>query len=409
MRHLRRSRHQKIINHGELPYGVRVLAWSRAVRWIGWGLGEALIPIFILTFSKTFAEMGLFSSTVDIAALISLPLIGVWADRISAKHLILISLLLYPIVGISYFLAGSLGLAIFIVIARASNGFTWELENIGIETYYRRVIDGEHIATSFGYIDSWSHVAWIGAAFVGMVLVNFISINYLLLGIAPFAIAAYFIALRAPKDRITASVSSKSESFVHTYKKAVNEWRTWDLRFWLLAVLILFSGIVSALMYFFIPIDAYLSGANLPMVVLITILGAIPALFGYKLGRIADTRNKYGLIGFGLAVIALCTLGLFIFPQYWFKLVAIFIMGIILELFYVAQSSLITTLGPSETYGRRGSAFESIVTLGDLAAPLILGISLDILGFPMVTLVIAGISLVLGCGYYFIKIKSTAV
>ena len=35
-----------------------------------------------------------------------------------------------------------------------------------------------------------------------------------------------------------------------------------------------------------------------------------------------------------------------------------FLLGIILELFYVAQSALITTLGPAETYGRRGSAFE---------------------------------------------------
>ncbi len=401
MRLLHRSRRHHPITNKTLPYGVRVLAWARAVRWIGWGLGEALIPVFIIILSHTFAEAGLFSSSVDIAALISLPLIGLWADKVSAKRLILLSLLLYPIVGISYFLAGFFGLAIFIVIARVSNGFTWELENVGIETYYRRTIDHKHIASSFGYIDTWSHVAWISAALVGIVLVHFMPIHYLLFGIAPFALVAYVIALRAPNDSPKAEGSKKS-SFMHSYVKAATEWRTWNIELWLLSVLILFSGIVSALMYFFVPINAYLTGANLPMVVLITVSGAIPALFGYKLGRIADGRNKYGLITFGLICLAVITFGLAVFPQYWFKLLAIFFMGIILELFYVVQSSLITTLGPAETYGERGSAFESIITLGDLVAPLILGIGLDLVGFSNVAYVMAVAAIVLSVVYRFL-------
>ncbi len=402
MRLLHRSRHHHI-NNETLPYGVRIFAWARAVRWIGWGLGEALIPVFIITFSKSFAEAGLFSSTVDIAALISLPLIGLLADKVPAKRLILLSLILYPIVGASYFLAGFLGMAIFIVIARVSNGFTWELENVGIETYYRRTIDRKHIATSFGYIDTWSHVAWISAALVGIILVQFMPIHYLLFGIAPFAIIAYCIALRAPTDSPKADVSKPKNSFIRSYVKAATEWRTWNMQLWLLSMLILFSGVVSALMYFFIPIDAYLQGANLPMVVLITIFGAIPALFGYKLGKIADVRNRYTLISVGLICIAIIAVELAVFPQYWFKLVAIFFMGIVLELFYVVQSSLITTLGPAETYGERGSAFESIVTIGDLAAPLILGIGLDLIGFSSVAYVITAIAVIMSVGYGFVR------
>lgn len=186
--------------HSSLPYGVRVFAWVRAVRWIGWGLGEALIPVFILLFSKTFAEAGLFSSTVDIASLVSLPFIGMWADKFSAKRLILWSMVLYPFVGVSYFLAGVFRMALFIVLARAINGFNWELENVGVETYYRRIVNRKKIATSFGYIETWSHVAWISAALVGMVLVIFMPIYWLLLAIAPFAVISYFIALKAPED-----------------------------------------------------------------------------------------------------------------------------------------------------------------------------------------------------------------
>ena len=399
---LHRSRRHRLPTNDTLPYGVRVFAWARAIRWIGWGFGEALLPVFIILFSKSFAEAGFFSSSVDIAGLISLPFIGLWADKVSAKRLILWSLILYPIVGISYFFAGIFGLALYIVIARIANGVTWELENVGIETYYRRMINSDHIAASFGYIETWSHVAWVGAALAGMILVHFMPIYYLLFLIAPFAIVAYVIALKAPKD--SPKIDSKPKlSFVHTYAKAISEWRTWDSKLWMVSVLILFSSVLSALMYFFIPIDAYLAGANLSMVVLITVFGSIPALLSYKLGRLADVQNKYKLIALGLFFTTIVVLGLAIFPQYWFKLLAMFLLGIVLELFYVAQSALITTLGPAETYGRRGSAFESVITLGDLSAPIILGVGLDIIGFSNVAIVIAVIALVLAIGYRWIK------
>jgi MFS family permease len=398
--------------HATLPYGIRIFAWVRAIRWIGWGLGEALIPVFIIMFSNTFAEAGLFSSSVDIAALLSLPIIGIWADKISAKRLVIWSLLIYPFVGISYFLAGFLGMAIFIVIARVLNGFNYELENIGIQTYYRRMTSSRIISTSFGYIETWSHVSWIAAALVGVGLVIYFPIHYLLLGIAPFAVVAYFVALRAPEDEVRDEDEGEGEkksrqSVLKIYAVKVSQWRTWSARLWLLGTLVFFSSIVSALMYFFIPIDAYLTGANLPMVVLITVFGAIPALFGYKLGKIADGHNKYSLIAYGLISVAVIAVGLAIFPQYWFKSVAMLLMGIVLELFYVVQNSLITTLGPAETYGERGSAFEGIMTLGDLVAPLILGIGLDLIGFGKVAGVVAVVSLGLAVGYSFLK-KITA-
>jgi MFS family permease len=166
----------------------------------------------------------------------------------------------------------------------------------------------------------------------------------------------------------------------------------------------IFSSIVSSLVYFFVPIDAYLNGANLPMVVLITVLGALPALFAYKLGRFADTTNKYKLIALGLAGVAAIGVGLAVIPFYWFKLVSMFFMGIILEIFFVAQSSLVTTLGPEETYGERGSAFEAIIIVGDLVAPLILGISLDLFGFGTVALMVAIVAIILGFIYRSVKL-----
>jgi len=377
-----------------LPSGVRLFAWVRAIRWFGWGFGESLLPIFILSFSHTFAEAGLFSSTVEIVSLMSLPIIGMWADRIPAKRLVLWSLILYPLVGLGYLLAGIFSLAVFVVLARAVNGFTWELENVGVATYYRRVIDRRNIAASFGYLDTWTNLAWIAAAILGMFLISFMPIHYLLFAIAPFSFVAYFIALKAPKDPMILDGEIHQPS-IYSYGKSLRAWRTWTANFWLLGLIVFFSSIISAFISFFIPITAYLAGANLPMVVLLGIFGALPALFGYMLGLIADRRNRYVLIALSLFCVAIIAVWLAAIHAYWLQLSAVFLLGIILELLFVVQSSLITTLGPAETYGRRGSAFESISTLGDLVAPLILGVTLDVLGFSNVAFTIAAGAIVL--------------
>ena len=387
-----------------LPRGVKIIAWARTIRWIGWGFGEALIPIFIFQFSHSFAEAGLLRSTYEIVMLLALPIIGAWADRTSAKYLIVVALLLYPLVGVSYFLAGIFGAAIFIVIARGLNGALWGMENIGVSTYYRRLTNHNNLGSSFGYIETWSNFGWIIAALIGMYLVSFIPIHYLLLAISPAAIIALFVALRAPKD-ILHNNSQCSNSLVSSYRKAFSEWKSWNNHLWLLGALVIFSGIIEALMWFFIPIDAYIGGAKPAMVVLLVVIAAIPTLFGYTLGKIADKQNKYTLIAVGLLGVAVIMIGLAIFPQYAFKLIASFALGVLLELFAVIQKILVTTLGPSETYGQRGSAFESVATLGDLSAPLILGIALDVTGFTNVSFIIASVAVILCISYTLVKNK----
>lgn len=401
----RRHRHREFgRRREEIPYGARIFAWSRAVRWIGWGFGEALLPVFILGFSNTFAEAGLFSAILNIASLVSLPIIGLWADRVPARRLVLLSLLLYPLVGVSFFLAGVFGMAIFIVIARLINGFTWELENVGIETYYRRVVNFRRIGESFGFIETWSHIAWIAAALIGLTVVTVVPVHYLLFMVAPFSIIAYIIASHAPKDAVngghSAAVDGKHGfSLLRSYGAAFREFRTWNTHLWLLGVLVFFSSVIQALVFLYIPIDAYMEGANLPMVALVAIFGSIPATFGYQIGKFADKRNKFALIVGGIAASAVVSVGLVLFSTYWFKLAAMFLMGIILELFYVVQSSLVTVLGPADRYGERGSALESLNVTSDIVAPLLIGVMLDSMGFSGVSLSLAVFAVVLTIVY----------
>lgn len=383
--------------------GIKLIAWARTIRWIGWGFGESLIPLFIFSFSKTFAEAGLFRSTYEIVMLLTLPIIGMLADRIPARNIILFALLLYPLVGISYFLAGIFGMAIFLVIARALNGLLWGAEDVGVGTYYRRMIGNNGIGRSFGYIDSLSNFGWIIAALIGMVLVSFVPIYFLLLLVSPFAIGALFIAVKAPKD--TVYVKEKI-SLVSSYKIAIKEWLGWNNELRLLGALVLLSSLIGALIWFFIPIDAYIEGAKPMFVILLTVVAAIPSLFGYLLGKMVDKAGEKPLLSFGLIFITVILILIALFPQYGVKLVASFFIGIILELFSIIQRSLVTTLGSADSYGERGGVFETIITLGDLVAPLLLGILLDILGFSYAAIIVAVISVILLISFHIISIKN---
>ncbi|MCU0660487.1 MAG: MFS transporter [Candidatus Pacebacteria bacterium] len=389
----------------ELPLGIKLVAWSRMVRWIGWGFGEALIPIFIFTFSHTFAEAGLFRSVIDVTGLLMLPIVGMWVDRTSARRLILISLLIYPLVGVSYFLAGAFGLAIFIILARAINGIAWQMEDVGVGTYYRRLSPKGIISSAFGFIDTWANLGWILAALTGIVLLAILPIHVLLLAIAPFAILAFFVVRRAPRDHVAneKNLSVASFGIIAPYKETLILCSSWSRHLWFLCALSVFSGIIGVLMWFFIPIDAYAEGAQPGFVVLLSIIGTIPSLFGYAFGKIADKSNKYFLLSVGLIAVALVMTGLALFPSFAFKMVASFLLGVLLELFSVVERGLITTFGTPERYGEQQSAFDSLTTLAGLGSPLLVGVMIDELGFAHAAVVFAGIATFFALNYFLLR------
>ena len=180
-------------NRDEIPLGVRVLTWATSIRWIGWGFGESLIPIFLFKFAKSYAETGLLRSAYDIAFIIMLPIVGILADRMRATTIILIGLLMYIFVGTGYWLAGISGMVIFIVAARFFNGIGYAMDAVGRETYFRRHVASKNLATAFGYFDTVADFWWIAASLFGIILVKFLSIGTMLLLITPAVIVAIAI------------------------------------------------------------------------------------------------------------------------------------------------------------------------------------------------------------------------
>ena len=208
-----------------IPEGIKQIAWARTIRWFGWGFGEMLLPIFILSFSKSLTAAGLASSAYDVLFLASLPIVGLLSDAVSSKTLLIMGAVIYPFIGLSYYLAGAMGMVLFVILGRALNGVSYCLDTVGTDTYIRRSAARGAIASAFGYMASLANFGWLVAGLLGAYLVHYFPINDLLFLVTPFALVNLVVLARAPRDAApttsTLSMQNIFKPFVTFLKEIV--------------------------------------------------------------------------------------------------------------------------------------------------------------------------------------------
>ncbi len=386
----------------DIPQGVRVLTYATSVRWIGWGFAESLLPVFLFSFAHTYAATGLLGSVYDIAFILALPVVGMAADRFLGSSLILIGLVLYLLVGSAYFLAGVTGLAIFVVVARFTNGISYALDSLGRETYVRRHTPKERIATVFGYFDTVADFWWIIAAVAGIFLIRFFSIHSLLLMIVPTSMIAFWMVWRFRKTEQHPLAKTDRRSLRNAYKDVVGEMRVWGKDLQVVAMFNFFIAFAGSAVGFFLPIESFVQNGNLNQAMMIGILLTLPALFGWILGKWFDRRGialfSHGLLAFGilLGLVAL-------FDAAIVKLAVAFGAGIILELLSVGSNELITVHANPQHFGRVGGVMRTIADVGGMAGPLVVGILFDWQGARVAFFLLALLLLILAAVFSIVK------
>jgi MFS transporter, DHA1 family, multidrug resistance protein len=366
-------------NQKSIPDGVRTITRATAVRWIGWGFAEALIPVFIFSFSHNYATSGLLSSVYDIAFILTLPIVGLFADVIPSAAIILVAVLFYPLIGISYFVAGVTGLVIFIVLARVINGVLYAMDSVGRESYIRQHTKPKHASLVFGYADALANAGWVAAALCSIALVRFLSIPWLLLLIVPFSIIAFFMILPLVDRKKDFGQGSKLPSPVEAYTSAFREIILWDWRLQFLAMVDFFVSFASAVVAFFVPIYAYTQGTNLGGVLLIGVALTIPYVFGFRLGKIIDHHFKSSL-PYGLFLLSAFLFILSFANHYALQLAISFCVAMVVEFIVLANAGTITVVSKPDHFGRVTGLMDSIGDLGSLAGPIVVGILIDALG-----------------------------
>ena len=363
-----------IIKAKDLSYGTKIITTATAIRWAGWGFAESLIPVFLFSFSGGFAEAGLLKSSLEISMILTMPIIGIFADRIRTTTLILIGLAFYTLVGASYFLAGITSLAIFIIVARIANGIGYGLDIIGRETYFRRNNTPSKLASVFGYFDSNAIFWWIIASFVGIFLVKSFPINWILFLITPTTLISFWMIWKWRKKDSNTHFSFKNEKV--SFRNFFRELGDWNYRLKMIMLLNLILSASWSIIIFFLPIGMYIEGANYTTIILFGVATATPVLSGIFLGRFFDKKGPrvfvYGLLLYGLLLIPL-SLG----ESFPLIITTAFVIGIIQEFISVGKEELVTIYAKPEHFGKVGGLMRSIMNIGAMIGPLMAGIIID--------------------------------
>jgi MFS family permease len=376
-----------------IPKGIKLVTLARSIRWFGWGFGEALLPIFILTFTQTTTQAALINSTYDILFLLSLPLVGFIADVVSSKTLLIIGLLLYPFIGLSYYLAGATGIVLFVILAKGINGIAYCLDCVGVDTYIRRVAPRTGIASAFGYMASLAEFGWLVAALIGVVLVRFVPVHTLLFLVTPFSLLALIPLAYAERDKTLPSRRLNMKALLTPLTSFLKEVAAMRKGMHGVLFLMFFFDIAAVTATFFIPIDAYRSGANLSSVAFLAVLGAVPTLFEFWIAEFIDGSKIKRRAALFIALVALPVLFIIASNITAFSSRVLIAFGIGLAAIFgsLALQSYATVLSRRDRYGEVSSMLEGATTFGDLLGPIALALLTDALGFSMMFAIIAAL------------------
>ena len=392
----------KFWNTEDIPYEAKILTTVTSIRWIGWGFAESLIPVFLYSFGHTFAQAGLLRSSYDIAYIIALPLVGVFADRMRATSLVLIGLFFYLFVGASYFFAGLTGLAIYIVLARAINGVAYAFDGVGRSTCIRRHTHQSKLATVFGYLDTVADFWWIGASVVGIFLVRYFSISSLLLLITPASLISIYILVKYRKKKIEKIGETAREKV--SMNSVLKEIKFWNIKLKSLLLFNFFISFAVTIIGFFLPIEAFINGDGYTSVIVMGIVLTLPSLLGWKLGKLFDGKGSK-LFTQSLFLFAVLIFSLALWQKYVWQLIVLFAVSLIAELLYLGTNEMVTVNAQPEHLGRIDGIMRSVADIGSMIGPLAIGVVMDSYGVSSGYWVLGIMMLVLAVAFYFMNKK----
>jgi MFS family permease len=383
-------RHNPFSLPRHIPKGVKTLTLATSIRYFGWGLGKAMIPVFLYQFAHSYAETGLVSSTYSIGFLLTVPLLGLLQDHISARQSLVSGLWFYPLVGIGYLLTGLTGAVVFLVLARFFNGIGFALYSIGASTYIKRNTPADHVAANTGFFKSVTIWAWVAAVAVGIPLLRFVPVHWLLFAIVPTHIAALFVIRRLNHDAASEKTFSlvgiaKSyaahvrEKIAHHRHHAVRTHKLGHRGLKLMVASTFVINLAWAINGFLLPLFVFQRNQDVLEVALMAIVTSIPAMLVVFFGQSVD-RNPVRSLVLSFALLCPIVAGLGAATGYAFTLGLAFSMGVMLEIIGIAVESVTTAVTPESHYGSATVLISAVDDFGDLVGPILLGVGMDLVG-----------------------------
>jgi MFS family permease len=368
---------------------VKIVSWSTAILWFGWGFGESLIPVFLYQFAHSYAETGLLKSVLDITALLVTPIIGYYADKISIKKMMLVGVALYFLVALNYYLAGALAVAFFVIIARILNGISWPLTCVSRESYICKYTPRRHMARAFGYFDTLGIMAWVIAVCLSLFLVKVLAIHQLLLLIAPAAVVAFIVACFLPDHMKLKKIKPLKFNFL-PYREVIKEIFRWPIKLRIIILSSFLISLVSSAFFFFVPIEVWKTNSDLKQIIILAIFYSLPEASGNLLGWMIDRFKVSKSLIFSLLGSVAVIIGSIFWTNFLWRLTALILVGIFMETIALSRRQLIADFNIKSnflawktrySFGGISAILDEVTGLGGFVGIIIAGVLIDLVGW----------------------------
>jgi MFS family permease len=356
----------------KLPKNVTLAIFAVSISWFFWGPADAYFTLFIESFGASVSQIGFLLSLKNLMPIfISIP-VGLLADRISSRKIVLWMLICYIPIILTYFMAGvrmSLMLLIFALLVESAVKVT---RNIALDTYIKEVTPRHLSIKALALNQGFTVGLWgIGLAFGG-ILVMYLEFHQLFLVALIGVIIKIFVFLR-----ITEPILEKKE-VTHTFKekcvRGFEHLRNLDVRVRYLMMLTFLSGLLFHSISF---LSLFAKELNFGFPTIGFLMGLIYSsfFFAIPLHAVTNRIGPFASMALGQAIMAISVLVAFlcaeIFPFVIF--IAFFVSRVAFQLILPPRNGIIATLTPKNMQGEISGIQRFTISIANVLSALFLG------------------------------------
>ena len=362
---------------------------------LGLGIIAPLMPIYAKSLGATGIWLGIIFSGFSLSRAIVTPIIGKLSDKKGRKRFIAPGLLLYSIISLLYPLAGKV---YYLTTVRLMHGIASAMIIPVAMAYIGETAEKGKEGSAMGTFNIALLLGMGSGPFLGGLLNDSFGIASVFYTMAGLTAIAFLITLIFLPDVRYSGITRTDDpiSFREIIKNNVIKG---------LLLIRTTNAMARGGVMAFLPIFASRMDINSSQVgIIISFHIFLIALLQSPFGRLADRYNKLFLVLIGSTVGALALLLTPIARNFWELFFISSIMGLGGATSMPSASALQVEVGQRLGMGLSMGLFSTAMSIGMIAAPLISGVVMDILGVKSVFFV-AGVIGLLGTFvfYYYIR------
>jgi len=364
---------------------------------LGLGIIAPLLPAYAKGLGATGLWLGIIFAGFSFSRVVFMPIIGRISDKRGRKKFICSGLLLYSLISLLYPLAKGV---YSLTVIRLIHGFASSLVVPIAMAYVGETVDKGKEGVSMGTFSMALFLGMGAGPFLGGLLNDTFGINSAFYAMGALTAIAFLISFIFLPDVQRKAVNKQKEK-VFSFKYVISNNIIKGMLIFRAVIAMGRGGIMAFLPLFASKINVSPSGIG----VIISSNIFLTALLQRPFGMLADKHNKFHLIIVGSSIAALSLIMVSFSRNFWELFFISILMGAGAALAIPSAQALTVKVGKTLGMGVSMGMFNMAMSIGMIAAPLISGIVMDVLGIKFV-FYISGV--IMFCGafvfyYYFRK------